>query len=201
MTLSLALARLKDARDGVTIVEFAIVAPVLLMFIFGIFDLGHGLYMQSVLQGAVQEAGRDSGLETGRAGQDAIDAEVRERVEAVMPFLEEDDLTIRRLNYETFSDVGTPEDFDDANGSGTYDDTECFTDRNDNGEWDPDVGAEGLGGADDVVLYEVTVTYDRLFPFWRMVGLPHRGFAQATTVMRNQPFGQQATRRSVYICP
>jgi hypothetical protein len=34
-----------------------------------------------------------------------------------------------------------------------------------------------------------------------MLDLPHRGVAQATTVMRNQPFGQQATRRSVRICP
>ncbi|TFW83659.1 TadE/TadG family type IV pilus assembly protein, partial [Escherichia coli] len=30
---------------GVTIVEFAIVAPVFLALIFGILDLGHGLYM------------------------------------------------------------------------------------------------------------------------------------------------------------
>ncbi|USA40666.1 TadE/TadG family type IV pilus assembly protein [Pelagerythrobacter marinus] len=196
-----AFARLRRDREGVTIIEFAIVAPVLLVFIFGILDLGHGLYMQSVLQGTVQNAGRDAGLESGRVGQAAIDADVRERIKAVMPYLDDDDIAIERQNYETFSDVDVPEDFDDTNGSGTYDDNECFTDRNNNGQWDPDVGADGLGGADDVVQYEVTVTYDRLLPFWRMLDLPHRGVAQATTVMRNQPFGQQATRRSVRICP
>jgi len=196
-----AFARLRRDREGVTIIEFAIVAPVLLVFIFGILDLGHGLYMQSVLQGTVQNAGRDAGLESGRVGQAAIDADVRERIKAVMPYLDDDDIAIKRQNYETFSDVDVPEDFDDTNGSGAYDDNECFTDRNNNGQWDPDVGADGLGGADDVVQYEVTVTYDRLLPFWRMLDLPHRGVAQATTVMRNQPFGQQATRRSVRICP
>lgn len=196
-----AFARLRRDREGVTIIEFAIVAPVLLVFIFGILDLGHGLYMQSVLQGTVQNAGRDAGLESGRVGQAAIDADVRERIKAVMPYLDDDDIAIERQNYETFSDVDVPEDFDDTNGSGAYDDNECFTDRNNNGQWDPDVGADGLGGADDVVQYEVTVTYDRLLPFWRMLDLPHRGVAQATTVMRNQPFGQQATRRSVRICP
>ncbi|MXO68173.1 pilus assembly protein [Altererythrobacter marinus] len=196
-----AFARLRRDREGVTIIEFAIVAPVLLVFIFGILDLGHGLYMQSVLQGTVQNAGRDAGLESGRVGQAAIDADVRERIKAVMPYLDDDDIAIERQNYETFSDVDVPEDFDDMNGSGAYDDNECFTDRNNNGQWDPDVGADGLGGADDVVQYEVTVTYDRLLPFWRMLDLPHRGVAQATTVMRNQPFGQQATRRSVRICP
>jgi len=191
---------LRDAA-GVTIVEFAIVAPVLLTLIFGILDLGHGLYMRSVLQGAVQDAGRDAGLESGAAARAAIDADVRASVQAVMPFVEDDDIAIKRSNYETFSDVGVPEDFDDANGSNTYDDTECFTDRNDNGQWDADVGADGLGGADDIVYYEVTVTYDRLFPLWSMLGLSHRGVAQATTVMRNQPFGEQAERTAVRICP
>lgn len=191
------------ARDteGVTLVEFALVAPVLFMLIFGIFDIGHGLYMQSVLQGAVQDAGRDSGLESGQLNQIAIDEAVTESVQAVMPFVEEDDIDIVRTNYQSFSDVGTPEDFDDRNDNDIYEDNECFTDRNDNGMWDSDVGAGGLGGADDIVYYEVSVRYDRLFPLWRMIGLPHRGLAQATTVMRNQPFGEQAERRSVRICP
>ncbi|WP_374405756.1 TadE/TadG family type IV pilus assembly protein [Pelagerythrobacter sp.] len=191
------------ARDtgGVTLVEFALVAPVLFLLIFGIFDIGHGLYLRSVLQGAVQDAARGAGLESGRLNQAALDERVMLSVQGVMPFVEEDDIDIVRLNYENFSDVGTPEDFDDTNRNNTYDDTECFTDRNDNGQWDPDVGAGGLGGADDIVYYEVGVRYDRLFPLWSMIGLPHRGLAQATTVMRNQPFGEQAEREAVRICP
>lgn len=186
---------------GVTIVEFAIVAPVLLTLIFGVLDLGHGLYMQSVLQGAVQDAGRDAGLESGSAAQAAIDATVKDSVQAVMPFIPDGDISIERSNYQAFSEVGTPEDFDDTNRNNIYDDSECFTDRNDNGVWDPDVGATGLGGADDIVYYQVTVEYDRLFPLWSMIGLPQRAVAQATTVMRSQPFGQQAARNAVQICP
>ena len=52
----------RDARV-VTIVEFAIICPVLFTFIFGVLDIGHDLYMRSVLQGVVQDAGRDAGLE------------------------------------------------------------------------------------------------------------------------------------------
>ena len=188
-------------REGVTIVEFAIVAPVMLTLIFGVLDLGHGLYMQSVLQGAVQSAGRDSGLEGASGSQAAIDEHVIDSVKAVMPFLDEDDIEISRSNYETFSDVGTPEDFDDSNDNETYDDTECFTDRNGNAQWDSDVGMDGLGGADDVVHYEVTVTYSRFFPLWKLIGLPHRTQASAATIMRSQPFGQQASRSSVRMCP
>ena len=188
-------------REGVTIVEFAIVAPVMLTLIFGVLDLGHGLYMQSVLQGAVQSAGRDSGLEGASGSQAAIDEHVIDSVKAVMPFLDEDDIEISRSNYETFSEVGTPEDFDDSNDNETYDDTECFTDRNGNAQWDSDVGMDGLGGADDVVHYEVTVTYSRFFPLWKLIGLPHRTQASAATIMRSQPFGQQASRSSVRMCP
>lgn len=193
-------ALLRDTA-GVTIVEFAIVAPVLLTLIFGVLDLGHGLYMQSVLQGAVQDAGRDAGLESGRTTQATIDESVRTSVQAVMPFIADEDIGIKRSNYATFSDVGVPEDFDDTNDNGAYDITECFTDQNGNGRWDNDAGADGLGGADDVVYYEVTVGYDRLFPLWSMIGLTQRATAQATTVMRNQPFGEQAARKTVRICP
>ncbi len=186
---------------GVTIVEFAIVAPVLLTLIFGVLDLGHGLYMQSVLQGAVQDAGRDAGLESGRTAQATIDESVRSSVQAVMPFIPDEDIAIKRSNYATFSDVGVPEDYEDTNNNDTYDITECFTDQNGNAQWDDDIGADGLGGADDVVYYEVTVGYDRLFPLWSMIGLSQRTTAQATTVMRNQPFGEQAERKTVRICP
>ena len=195
------LHRLLRDRAGVTIVEFAIVAPVLLALIFGVLDLGHGLYMQSVLQGAVQDAGRDAGLESGRTAQAAIDESVRSSVQAVMPFIPDEDIAIKRSNYVTFSDVGMPEDYDDTNNNDTYDITECFTDQNGNNHWDDDIGADGLGGADDVVYYEVTVGYDRLFPLWSMIGLSQRATAQATTVMRSQPFGEQAARKSVRICP
>ena len=60
---------------------------------------------------------------------------------------------------------------------------------------------DGLGGADDVVHYEVTVTYSRFFPLWKLIGLPHRTQASAATIMRSQPFGQQASRSSVRMCP
>lgn len=187
--------------EGVTIVEFAIVAPIMLTFIFGVLDLGHGLYMQSVLQGAVQDSGRNAGIEGRRATMDAIDGKVLSSVQSVMPFLDEDDVVITRLNYENFSDVGMPEDFDDTNGNGIWDPNECFTDLNGNGRWDADVGASGLGGADDVVYFKVDVTYDRLFPLWKLIGLPSRGTASASTVLRSQPFGVQASRRAVRICP
>ena len=53
-----------DTR-GLTIIEFAIIAPTLLVLMMGTFDLGFRAYATSVLQGEVQKAARDATLETG----------------------------------------------------------------------------------------------------------------------------------------
>jgi hypothetical protein len=52
-------------------------------------------------------------------------------------------------------------------------------------------GANGIGGARDVVLYTANVTYPRMFPLHSMIGLPSNVTVSATTVLRNQPFDEQ----------
>ena len=46
------------ATAGVTIIEFAMILPVLLLLLLGLFDLGYRSYASSVLQGALHEAAR-----------------------------------------------------------------------------------------------------------------------------------------------
>jgi hypothetical protein len=108
---------------------------------------------------------------------------------------------IKRVNYYTFADVGRPEDFTDKNGNDAYDANECFTDENASGEWEGDVSKDGLGGANDVVLYTVNVSYDRVFPIWTLIGGTQRTTVSARTILRNQPFGKQAARVKTNICP
>ena len=52
-----------DAQ-GATVVEFAIVAPVLVLILMFLFDMGYYLYARAILGGEVQAAGRASALET-----------------------------------------------------------------------------------------------------------------------------------------
>lgn len=185
-------------HEGVTVVEFAFAAPILILTLVGIVDVGHAVYARAVLQGAIQKAGRDAGLETGAANLEAIDAFVLSQVQTVVPH---GAILSSRRNYQSFDDVGSPEDFVDANSNGSYDDNECFTDVNNNAHWDEDRAAAGLGGADDVVLYTATLTYDRITPLWHMIGLSKEASISASTTLRNQPFGDQATRIEVQICP
>ncbi len=196
--IMLPLRRLAEDRTGATIIEFAVVLPTFLLLLFGIFDIGMSIYTQAVFQGALQDAARDAGLESGKAQQNAIDQYVKGQVSAVVPNAE---YTIKRSNYQTFSDVGRPEEFVDANGNDSYDSNECFIDENSNSSWDADVGKSGLGGANDVVFYEMTVSYDRIFPLWRLINGDQRTTIYASTSMRNQPFGTQASRAKTTICP
>lgn len=192
------LKRCAGDRAGATAVEFAIVAPVFLTLLLGVFDYGHMIYAQSVLQGAVHQAGRNSGLESGSDFMDAIDDDVRGQVHNIVP---QGSVLTSRTNYESFNDVNKPEDFVDANANGEYDEDECFTDVNANGNWDEDRGLEGLGGADDVVLYTATLEYDRLVPMFAFVGGSEQHRISASTILRNQPFGDQAERPEEQICP
>ncbi len=191
-------AHLRSDTRGATIVEFAFAAPILILLLCAAFDFGYAIYARAVLQGAVQDAGRDAGLETGATNLAVIDAYVLGQVQNLVP---KGSILTSRKNYQSFEDVSKPEDFIDADGDGEYDETECFTDVNENATWDEDRGENGLGGADDVVLYTAVLSYDRIIPFWRILGGNAKTEISASTTLRNQPFGDQALRKEVQICP
>lgn len=187
-----AMRRLAKDRDGTTLIEFAIVAPVLMLMIFGLFDVAHTQYTGSVLNGAIQKAGRDISLQSAAANETTIDTRVRDQVTSVMP--RGSTVTIQKLSQFDFSDVNAPEDYTDLNNNGRCDAGEPYTDSNNNGSWNANRGRTGLGGARDVVVYTATVTYPRLFPLFSMIGLPANVTLRASTVLRTQPYAEQAAR-------
>lgn len=193
-----ALRRLWHDASGVSAVEFGFVAPLLIMLVLGSFQLSLDVWAKSILTGAVQQAGRDSGLEDAHNSQSAIDDFVKEQVQAFLPAAK---VTFQRKNYQTFSDVGRPEDFTDSNNNGVHDGNECFEDENGNGQWDADVGASGQGGARDVVVYTATMKYTELVPLSRFIGLDGDRTISATTTLMNQPFSTQADRVTKVVCP
>ena len=108
----------------------------------------------------------------------------------------------QRLSYNRFGQVGEGEEYEDNSpANGSFDPaTECYEDENGNGSWDANSGLTGQGGASDAVLYEMTVSYPRLFPTPKLLGWPARNIVKASTVLRNQPYGPQANP-SVTRCP
>ncbi|WP_137864777.1 MULTISPECIES: TadE/TadG family type IV pilus assembly protein [unclassified Sphingomonas] len=188
------LRRLCRDDRGIAAVEFAILAPVLLVLIMGLMDIAYNAYAQAALEGAMQKAGRDSGIEA--ANTSTIDENLKAKVRVVIPnatFL------ITRKSYSSFG-TAAPERFDDANNNGQYDSGECFYDVNGNRVWDRDPGITGQGGASDVTLYTVTVSYNRLFPLAKLLGWPQTQTTTATTLLKNQPYQTQAVPTVTKIC-
>jgi len=191
------------ARDtgGAALIEFAIIAPVLLLMIFGSLEFGLNVYLRAVLEGAMRQAGRNSTLQTGQANQSSIDAAVTAAVRNILP---NDNVAITRQNYANFSAVGRAEDFTDTNGNGSYDYPECFQDvigTGNAGVWDADIGRTGLGGANDVVEYTATVTYASFIPGSAALGISPTTSISATTILRSQPFATQPSWSTTPVCP
>lgn len=192
--LSPALARLRRDSRGATIIEFAIVAPVMCLLLLGAFDFSHTLYTRAVLQGVVQKTARDATLETNdaTATEAALDAKVTKQIKAMYNTA---NVTITRRFYRTFSEAAAAraERFTDTNGNSRCDANEPYEDSNRNSVWDADGGNAGQGGAKDATLYTVQISYPRLMPLTRLIGASASTKVTAQTVLRNQPYGDQGS--------
>lgn len=183
------LSALWHDESGTTVLEFALITPALMVLLFGLFDLSYNMYTAQMLQGAIQDAARDSTIEGAAGGAATIDANVTRAVHAVAPGAT---LSFNRKAYASFAEVNRPEDYDDVNGNDACDNNEPFEDANGNGAWDLDPGRAGFGSARDAVLYSVTVNYKRAFPVAEFIPGQTDSFTLvANTVLRNQPYGMQ----------
>ncbi|MDE2442629.1 MAG: pilus assembly protein [Betaproteobacteria bacterium] len=174
---------LRVDQSGVTIVEFALITPVLLLTLMGLFDAGYNVYATSMLRGSIQKTARDSTIEGANTA--ALDANVTTAVQRIVPGAT---VTFSRKAYATFSWISKAEDYSDVNKNGTCDAGEPFEDSNGNGTWDTDRGQTGNGGARDAVIYTVNVTYPRAFPLAAFMKMSNTVTMSATMVLRNQPY-------------
>ena len=199
----------RDER-GAVLAEFGLLIIPMSVLLLGLLDLGYMMYARSLLQGVINDVARQAAVEdpefagTGTI-EERIDARIREGVAALSAG---GTLTIERLHYDRFSGVGRPEKLmTDEDDDGAYDeDEDCFQDLNENGEFDTRAGASGLGGADDVTVYTVRLTKERILPMPTMLDLlPGDATTAAnynltaSTAVRNQPYDNQAVPPTV--CP
>jgi len=192
------IRRLIDERHGATLVEFALIAPVMLLLLMGLFDLCYRSYAQAVLTGAVQQAARRGTLE-GNSGTDTLAKMDAAVISQMRPVANNLTWQSSRKFYRGFASIA-PESFDDANHNNRYDPGECFSDINGNKRWDTDPGNEGQGGANDVTVYTMRVTYPRLFPLSGLMGLSSTQEISSSTALKNQPYGSQGVDAPETIC-
>lgn len=91
--------------------------------------------------------------------------------------------------------VGKPEKLvTDNNSNGTYDAGDCWQDLVANGVYDTNPGRAGVGGADDIVFYQLTVTFPPLVSIAGFVpSLAGNHTSVLNTIVRRQPYAAQTT--------
>jgi hypothetical protein len=132
-----------------------VVLPVMILMLIGTIELSIVIFMGSSIEAAILEASR-----YGSTGTTGASVSRQQRVLDILAdktygLVDMDEVELETLVYESFADIGQPEPFVDDDGNGVYTLGESFTDINGNGQWDDDMGAAGLGGPSDVVVYRV----------------------------------------------
>jgi Flp pilus assembly protein TadG len=190
----------RDAR-GIAAVEFAFIAPVLILLICGTIELGYLYTAQTSLAGAVARAARQSATTQESSSQVRKEA-MRALVERAMnsfPLAANQNAVIEVNAFHSFGDTH-PEQYTDMNDNGRYDPPapdyvgDPFTDRNGNGAWDAEVpyATDTVGEPGDVIRYSATYPVRHLFTFMTdAAGLRSGARITATAIVRNEPVKTQ----------
>lgn len=179
-------------EEGVTLVELSLSVPILAVAVIGIMEMSMIFFVSSMMEGGVREAARfgiTGGSPEGQTREEQIIAIVEERTLGLLELTEDD---IATLVYPSFDSVGKPEPFtDNSPENGVYDEGEDFLDVNGNGVWDSDMGAAGLGGPGEIVLYRIDTEWSLMTGLLDgLIGEAGAIPLSASIVVRNEPFGE-----------
>ncbi|MEZ5756688.1 MAG: TadE/TadG family type IV pilus assembly protein [Emcibacteraceae bacterium] len=183
----------KFARNekGATVVEYALILPVFLVLTLGSMEIGRILMVYSALEGAVTESTRISitgNIPDGYATtEDYIKDYVKDSLEN---FGIDAGVNISMKVYDSFSDIGSAEPFTDENADLICNNGEFYTDVNGNNTWDEDMGANGAGGEENIMVMEIDVALPYMmhgiidaFSHEENINL------STSTAVRNEPYG------------
>lgn len=184
------LRRFRRSERGVAAVEWALIAPVLVLLLLVFIELCLMMFAHQLVEGGVRDASR-WGI-TGRADAGGLSREeyvAKAIKDNTLGLIDEADITVTTKVYPTFSDVGKGEPFNDTNGNSKYDAGEPFTDLNTNGVWDSDQGVTGAGNGGDIVQYKVEYKWSVLAPLLRPFADENGKFSfETAVVVKNEPF-------------
>ncbi len=177
-------------NEGVATLEFAMIAPVLLLLMMGIVEFSLVTFTMSVMEGATSYTaryGKTGYTAAGSTREEQIVANIENRTGGL---LDPDNIDISTQVYSAFDNVGDPEPFTDTNNNLTYNVGEPYSDINGNSQWDADMGDAGLGDANDVVVYTVSYPWNLMTPIiGAIIGSTFN--ITVRTVVKNEPYNIQ----------
>lgn len=188
--------KLLRATQGATAVEYALLAPVLLLLLVGIVEYNAMMYAATVLEGATAIAsrqGKTGYVQSGMSQQDYIYGIVQSRVTGILTPAQ---LQITSKSYANLAVVGQPEPCISPPSTpcnGTPDVN--YVDVNHNGQWDADQGAAGLGTSGDIVVYTVTYPWKIMTPIMlSYLGTNGTFTLTSSSIVRNEPYSIAVSR-------
>jgi Flp pilus assembly pilin Flp len=197
--------RLRTNILGATMIEFALILPVLLVAILGVWQISYIAWAQHRVENAVREGSRVgiTGLASGTSTRgETIEASITAAASSIalvdgVPLKFE---SCSSPSFATFAKAG--ELFDDANNNGACDDGEIYYDYNGDKAYSPDyVCTPGNGNAGDAMRYAVTVPVDLFVPLVNnFFGTDGRLDIRARTMVRNEVYGGTTLSASL-TCP
>lgn len=184
-----ALRRFRKSESGVTAIEFAIVAPILMLLTCGVFEVS--LLMASLvsLEGGLKEASR-----YGITGQTPNVGTREQEIKAILAkhTLKMIDLSKATIDIKTFSSFSTAQDgepYADANGNEMYDVGEPYSDLNCDGTRNGpgELASDSAGQPGQVVQYTVNFDWNVITPLiatlWGKDSFP----MSASIIVKNEP--------------
>lgn len=182
----------RQDRGGTAVTEFAFLAPVMLLLVFGLLELGYVAFARSTLESATMMGARYAAAQSCLANREpGMQAIINTRMSDFGSADGQPVKIVFKAYGAQFGDVGNPEPYNDMNDNKKYDIGESYDDINGNGEWDEDMGREGsVGGAGDVVTLNTSFRLRPLVPFLAESINSGRDYYQigSSTAVRNEPF-------------
>jgi Flp pilus assembly pilin Flp len=176
-------------REGSTVIEFAIIAPLLFLLLVGTVETGLVLFANSVLEGATSvgsRIGKSGFTVAGQTREQYIRSKV---VQLSGGIIRPNLLTVTTLSYKSFDNIGKPEPCLTASPCNGVPGVN-FVDVNGNGTWDQDMGKSNAGGSGDVVLYRASYPWSLFTPLMKRIMGDSNGKITITAVAitRNEAF-------------
>lgn len=177
------------AQSGITTIEFAFVAPILLLLMMGIIEFSLIAFTMATMESATfitARLGKTGYIAPNLTREQTIRNSITSRTAGLL------DPSLIRITYNIYSSFShnpQPEPCivppappcPGTNGVN-------FQDINGNALWDPDLATAGLGNAGDIVVYNVLYPWPVMTPILRpILGNPFN--ITVRTVVRNEPFG------------
>jgi Flp pilus assembly protein TadG len=182
------LRRFARNGEGATIIEFALIFPLVLLITFGIMEISLCMASLVTLEGGLKEASRFGITSQTTAPPDATKVPTAFKVGNdnrlmmigyilnvnTLDLIDLNQATITTAVYSSFSAVKDGEPFNDLNGNGQYDGPgtagvpaagEPYSDMNCNGTRDgAGASSAGVGAAGNIVVYTVNYNWKILTP-------------------------------------